>query len=394
MRNVALIIETSSSYGRGLLKGIARYNFEKGDWVIHFRPYGLSESVPRWFQLWHGDGILARIDNPLVAEAVLSHGVPVIDLRNKLDLNIPPFGTSNSAVSAMAFEHFRDCGLRNFAFYGEPSGTYRYDDDRRMGFQNRVTQAGCDCHIFCYEEDSPEATDGDLRQDRLSEWILSLPKPIGILCCHDEQGQELVDVCRICDVKVPGQVAVLGVDNDPFICGLSIPTLSSIDLNTDRIGYEAAATLDKMMSIPDYSFSGELIPPRIVITRKSTDLLASDDPEIVQAVRFIRKNACLGISVDDVIHAIPMSRSTLNRRFKALFDQSPKAVIIRTQLDLARRALIETDLAISVVSCRCGFSDAKYFHEVFLRRVGVTPHQFRMTHSLVNNAAARDILQE
>ena len=128
MRHVALIIETSRAYGRGLLNGVARYNFEKNNWWVHFQPYGLFEPVPQWFRKWSGDGILARIDNPQIAEAVMSHNVPVIDLRNMLEQNFPPFGASNFAVAEMAFEHFQERGIRNFAFYGEPQGTYRHDD--------------------------------------------------------------------------------------------------------------------------------------------------------------------------------------------------------------------------------------------------------------------------
>ncbi len=379
MRHVALIIETSRAYGRGLLNGIARYNFEKRNWWIHFRPYGLSEPVPRWFEKWRGDGILARIDNRRIAETVLGHGVPVIDLRHALtDLQLSPFGASNSAVAQMAFEHLRDRGLRHFAFYGEPPGTYRYDDERRVEFSRRVTEAGLDCHVYSYSKGSPEVTNWDLRQERLGQWIRELPKPVGILGCHDAQGQELIDACRASDIVVPDQVAVLGVGNDPYTCGLSIPPLSSVDLNTERVGYEAAATLDKMMDDTDYSHPGKLIPPRYVVTRQSTDLLAVDDPEIVAAIRFIREKACAGITVEDVLRTVPLSRSTLNRRFRELLDRSPKAEILRTQFELARRLLIETDLAVATVSERCGFNEAKYFYEVFHRRMGMTPREFRL----------------
>jgi LacI family transcriptional regulator len=378
MRHVALIIETSRAYGRGLLNGIARYNFEKNNWWVHFKPYGLSEPVPRWFTKWRGDGILARIDNPHIAKAVLAHEVPVIDLRNMLDLNLPPFGASNVGVAEMAFEHFQERGIRTFAFYGEPQGTYRYDDQRCAAFQEQVTAAGRECHVYHYTQDSQEATDRDLRVERLGEWIQGLPKPVGILGCHDGQGQELLDASRARDIIVPNEVAVLGVDNDPYICGLSIPPLSSIDLNTDRIGYEAAATLDRMMEDPEYSFGETLFPPRLVVTRQSTDLLAIDDPNVVAAIRFIRDRACSGITVEDVIRAVPLSGSTLSRKFKALLNQSPKSMILRTQLETARQYLVETDLSVTTVSDRCGFSESKYFHEVFHRRVGVTPREFRL----------------
>jgi LacI family transcriptional regulator len=394
MRHVALLIETSRAYGRGLLNGIARYNFEKNNWWVHFQPYGLFEPVPSWFMKWHGDGILARIDNPQIAEAVMAHNAPVIDLRNMLDLGFPPFGASNTEVAEMAFEHFQERGIRNFAFYGEPSGTYRYDDQRCSEFQKKVAEVGRECHVYHYTKRSREALNWDLRLEGLGEWIRDLPKPVGILGCHDGQGQELLDACRATEIVVPNEVAVLGVDNDPYICGLSIPPLSSIDLNTDRIGYEAAATLDKMMDDPNFSLGEMLFSPRIVATRQSTDLLAIDDPDIVAAIRFIREKACSGITVEDVTRTVLLSRSTLNRQFKALVNQSPKAMILRTQLEFARQYLVETDLAVAVVSERCGFSKAKYFHEVFHRRVGVTPREFRLANRQPRSPAASHLPED
>lgn len=134
------------------------------------------------------------------------------------------------------------------------------------------------------------------------------------------------------------------------------------------------------MDNPKSPQSGKLIPPRSVVTRQSTDLLAIDDPEIAAAIRFIRGKACTGITVDDVLQAIAVSRSTLNRHFKELLGRSPKVEIVRTQLEHARKLLIETDLTVAAVAARCGFSEAKYFHDVFHRHVGTTPREFRVTH--------------
>jgi len=386
MRHVALIIETSRAYGRGLLNGIAKFHSEHRSWWIHSKPYGLSEPVPSWFLKWRGDGILARIDNRQIAEEILRHDVPVIDLRNAYsDLDLPPFGASNAAVAEMAFEHLRTRGLRHFAFYGEPPKTYRYDDERRETFVRHVKQSGFECNVYEYADEAPEATNWDLRQERLGDWLRGLPKPIGVLGCHDGQGQEILDACRSQNLTVPDDVAVLGVDNDPYLCGLSIPPLSSIDLNTERIGYDAAAELEKMMSDPNYTRSETLFPPRYVATRQSTDLLSVDDADTAAAIRFIRDRACSGITVTDVIQEVAVSRSTLNRRFREQLGRSPKAEILRVQLEQARRLLIETELAVAAVAARSGFSEAKYFHEVFHRRVGMTPRDFRLSQQQSND---------
>jgi LacI family transcriptional regulator len=305
----------------------------------------------------------------------------VIDLRNALpDLNLPPFGASNKAVSALAFDHLLDCGLRNFGFFGSPARQYRYDDERRDEFQRTVEEAGFTCHVYADSTNPVESCDWHVQQQRLGDWVSQLPKPVGILSCHDEQGQELLDACRARSIVVPDEVAVLGVDNDPYFCNLSIPPLSSIDLNTQKIGYDAAAMLDRMMNQSLTSYPSTVLPPRYVVTRQSTDLLAVDDDDILTAIRFIRGNACAGITIDDVLKQVAVSRSTLNRRFKEVFGRSPKTEIVRTQLEHARKLLIETDLSVASIAARCGFSEAKYFYDVFHRRVGTTPREFRQTH--------------
>jgi LacI family transcriptional regulator len=280
----------------------------------------------------------------------------------------------------MAFDHLVDCGLRNFAFYGSPARKYRYDDERRDEFKRTVEQAGFPCHVYHDSHDALRSGDWRLRQQQLGDWVSQLPKPIGILSCHDEQGQALLDACRARQIVVPDQVAVLGVDNDPYFCNLSIPPLSSIDLNTQKIGYDAAAMLDRMMNSGSTSYPATVLPPRYVVTRQSTDMLAVDDHDVLAAIRFIRSHACAGITIDDVLKQVAVSRSTLNRRFRDVFGRSPKYEIVRTQIERARTLLIETNLSVASIATRCGFSEAKYFYDVFHRRVGTTPREFRKTH--------------
>jgi LacI family transcriptional regulator len=377
--HVAVLIETSRGYGRGLLEGVARYHHQHGPWSLYFEPHGLDDPPPTWLSSWKGHGILARIDNRRLARAVLATGLPAVDLRGRLHgLELPFIGVRNEEVGRLAFQHLADRGLRHFGFCGLPPGVYRYMDQRRDFFCRQVEAAGYPCHVF-------DALGGRRRptweeeQERLVAWVLGLPRPIGVMTCNDDRGHQVLDACRRAGVAVPEEVAVIGVDNDPILCSLADPPMSSIDVNAVRIGYEAMALLDRLMQQPQRPQPDPQveIAPRGVVTRQSSDVLAVDDPEVAAAVRFIRANGCRGIGVEDVLRKVPLSRSALERRFKLILRRTPKEEILRVQLDRAKQLLGESDLSLETIAASCGFSSCKYFGDAFFRELGVRPGTYR-----------------
>ncbi len=378
-KHVAVLIETSRAYGRGLLRGVTRFHREHGTWAIYFKPADLGTELSRWLTSWHGDGILARLSTPTMALAVARMGIPFIDLRGaSRPLGVPPFGCDNAAVAHLAYEHLSERGLRNFAFVGEPVGYHIYDDQRSACFRRLVEEAGGVCHVFEHPRHKRATVDWETEQRELAQWIAGLPKPIGVLAVRDDRGLQLLEACRTLDVPVPDDVAVLGVDNDEFLCNLAIPSLSSIDPNSERIGYEAAMLLDRMIDRQAEFNEPRSFPPVAVVARQSTDVLTADDREITSAVRFIRQFACQRITVKEVERHVALSRSLLNRRFKQVMGRTPKAEIVRVQLEAAKQLLIDTDLAVGEVARLTGFSEAKYFIAVFDRHVGATPRSFRL----------------
>jgi LacI family transcriptional regulator len=178
-------------------------------------------------------------------------------------------------------------------------------------------------------------------------------------------------------VAVPDEVAVLGVDNDEVLCDLADPPLSSIIPDTRRIGYEAASCLDRMMRGEPSPGPATVIPPLGVVTRRSTDVLAVEDRTLSRAARFIREHACEGIAVEDVLAAIPLSRSVFERRFLKVFGRTPKAEIVRMQLQRVMQLLAETDLPLKQIADRAGFEHAEYMSAAFKKRTGLTPGQYR-----------------
>ena len=386
--HVALLIETSLAYGRGLLRGVARYIHERGPWSVFFCPQGLDATPPAWLGKWRGQGILARIDNRRMARAVLRTGLPVVDVRNAIpNLDLPGIGPDNRTVARLVFEQLHDTGLRQFAFCAAPRGENRFLDARADAFAQIVSDAGYQCEV--YKPAVGHHHGWEQRQNHLARWVKRLPKPVGVMACDDERGLYMLDACLRAGVEVPDQLAVIGVNNDEHLCGLANPALSSVDVGADRIGYEAARLLDRLMN-------GEQVPktivelsPRGLVVRQSSDLVAISDRHVAAALRLIRQRAAENLAVSDLAEALDVSRSTLERRFFALLGRTPKQEIIRVRLALAKDLLIQTDLPLATIAARTGLRSPGYFSEVFREKIGCTPGAFRRDRSHAEPRATR-----
>lgn len=377
--HIALLIETSREYGRGLLRGVARYHQEHGPWSIYFEPHGLHERPPSWLRNWHGDGILARIDNHQMAKSILATRVPAVDVRGALeDLPIPFVGLDNRPIVELGFEHLRHCGLQHFAFCGTPRGENPNQDRRCDMFVELVEAAGKKCDVFVSHRRPDRTVSWEVEQQRIARWLTKLPKPVGVMTCHDDRGHQTLDACRRAGLRVPDEVAVVGVDNDTHLCNMCTPPLTSIDVNPSRVGYAAAELLSRLMNGEAPPQESLLLgPPRGLVPRQSTDMLAIDDRQLAQALSFIRQAAVAGIRVRDVVAQSHHSPSTLERRFKAVVGRSIKSEITRVRLDRAKLLLQETELSVAEIAARTGFSESKYFCEVFRKSEGTTPTLYR-----------------
>jgi len=378
--HVALLIETSRAYGRGLLRGIIRYQREHGPWSIYFQPRGINDPAPGWLKNWKGDGILARVRDRKMAATIERTGVPCVDLRFAVPgLNMPAVGIDNSTIVRRAFEHFLDRGFRRFAVCSYPEGQFAWMDVRARLFCGLVEEAGFQCEVFtgtAEEDAAPPAWENE--QTQIAKWVSRLPRPVAIFAVNDDRGLQILDACRRAGVHVPDEVSVLGVDNDEFLCGLATPPLSSVSINLETVGYRAAELLDGMMRRGvEPPAQPLLLQAGDVVARKSTDSLAIDDPELSKVVRYLREHACEGIRMTDITRATGMERRTLERRMKALFGRSPKDELMRIQIEEAKRLLSSTELSIKAISMRTGFANSRYFTQVFRTRVGVAPGQFR-----------------
>jgi len=369
---VALVVETSLASGRDILRGIGRYVREHGPWSIYHAPRGLEESAPSWLRDWDGDGIIARLQNARIAEAVVASGIPAVDVLGVVrHPRLPLAHVDNAAIARLAAEHFLERGFRNFGFCG--LDRINWSDERRDAFAKAVTQAGGECLLYTLRRGER----WDDQMNDLAAWVRSLPPPCAVMACNDPRGQLVLEACRRVGVRVPDEVAVVGVDNDEPICAISDPPLSSVVPDHERVGYEAAAMLDRVRAHEIGHDVSVFVPPTGLVARQSSDVLALSDREVAQAIGFIREHACLGLGVDEVCHELALSRSTLQRRFRNLLGRTIHDEIIRVRLKRAQELLAETDMPIEKIALRCGFGHQEYLGAVLRARIGQTPASYR-----------------
>lgn len=364
---VCILMETSRAFGRNVIRGICNYAKANGPWNFTLQPGDFDQSLPPR-NTWRLDGVIGRISSPELAREVRARGIPVVPLEPGPYSGDRWVSTNTPRVCEMAFEHLRDRGFHRFAFYGRQ--TY-WGIDRRDAFSVITQAAGMPCEIFAVDKKS------SLSEDRqLAEWLAKLAKPVGLMAQDDLAAREVIDLCRVDGIAVPEEIAVIGVDDDELICSIASPTLSSIALNAERVGFEAAAVLDRLFSGKN-PLGHVFVDPIGVTMRQSTDTVSIDDPLVAKSVRMIRAHAHEGLSVRDLVKAMLVSRRTLELKFISFLGRGPHEEIQRVQLQHARELLIGTDMKISSVARTSGFNYVEYMHRVFKEQVGQTPTEFR-----------------
>jgi LacI family transcriptional regulator, galactose operon repressor len=381
---ILLLIEKSREYGRGLLRGIARYSNLHGPWGFYRPPrfYRKKEGakeieLPRMND-WAPDGIIMR--DLIKIEAIADLDLPIIIAyaTNERTFSYPVIMSDCSAMGEIAAEYLHGRGLQQFAYCG-------FDDmpwsrDRHESFQQKIAEAGFEIHSY----KPPKSRIKRLWQNEqkfMADWLKSLPKPIGLMACNDDRGQDVLHACKIAGLDVPDDIAVLGVDNDELICNLSEPPLTSIALNTEKAGYEAAELLDKLMSGKEKMANQTImVRPTHVVTRRSTEILAIEDREVIRAVRYIRQYAKKAIQVTDVVDVTNLSRRVLEKRFSRVLGRSILKEIRHSRVNQIAKMLVETNQSILQIALSSGFSDANHISRYFQQEKGISPIAYRKQH--------------
>src|SRR5688500_9742217 len=327
-RHVALLVETSNAYARGLLMGVRSYAEARGGWFMYLAEHSRQETDFSWLEGWRGDGVLARIENPETAAFIARLGLPTVDLSAaQLLPQLPGVETNDDTISRWAVEHFEQRGLQHFAFCGDER--FAWSVKRAARFAEHVRTHGATAHEHRMVSSGMRSAD----REALATWLAGLPKPVGVLACYDIAGQEVMEACTLAGLPVPDAVAVIGVDNDELIGNLTSPPLSSIELDTKQMGYLAAELLDQMMDGHSLEPGLRLIDPTRVVSRQSSEILAVDDPLVADALRYIRDRSEQHVTVADVLRHVGLSRRALDQRFVRIVGRTVHHEIVRVRMD-------------------------------------------------------------
>jgi LacI family transcriptional regulator len=388
--HVALIIETSTSYGRRLFQGISHYIRVNGPWSVYLEQRSIYDPPPPWLKKWDGDGIISRAAYPEIAQLVRNLRIPTVDLNEQvLGLGLPLIFNDHEAIGRMAADHLLERGFRRFAFLGHP-GIY-WSEGRLRGFRRAVEVVGSTCEehrgtgktLRRYHQRSWEK-----EMEQVAAWVRGLPKPVGIMAANDFRAVQLLDACRRVGVAVPEEAAVIGVDNEDVACQMASPPLSSVVPDALHIGYEAAALLDTLMQRRSPPYRELYVPPVGIVTRRSTEATALSDPLVAEAMQFIRNGALQGIGVNDVLRRLVVSRSTLQRRFHQALHRTIYDAILAERLRKIKELLVETGLDRSAIAARTGFRHPEYLSHVFHKETGLTLRNYRRKYSALRERSS------
>lgn len=378
-RQIAAILDSTSPYQRKILFGLGVYMREVGNWGLYLEDQPV-EKLPD-LRRWRGDGVLLTFLNRGVVNAIGGLGIPIVGIEGNIGWydpasRIPYFATDNRAIGRLGAEHLIGQGFIRLAYCGIPPTRFSgWSTSRAKAFAERARGAGLPCSVFTGHYIRARQWP-DLQQE-LVAWLESLEKPIGIMAANDARARHLLEACHTAGLRVPEDVAVLGVDNDEVVCELTNPPLSSIEQGARALGYQAAALLDRLMDGKKSRSIRHLVKPNDVVMRRSTNILAITDPDVAAAVAFIRDHACDPISVSDVISVVQVSRSTLVTRFKAVMGRTIHAEIQRVQIEKARHMIATSDIPLKQIATLAGFAHINYLTTVFREYTGWTPAEYR-----------------
>jgi LacI family transcriptional regulator len=381
-RKPTILLALTSTH-HGFYHGAARYAAEH-DWhVVADMIYDATIPVG-----WKGDGILSFVGHwEELAKFVITADIPVVEISSvRKDLGIPCVMEDNEAIGRLGAEHLLERNLKTFVW--APFWDDTVNEERFQGFATAIRLAGFDCvRLLPVNTRRSSRSNRHMNRTLRRRWVIhtirSLRYPLGIFCYNDCVAADIVDACIESGIRIPDEVAVLGVDNDPVICDCVQVPLSSVRHDLEGMAYEAAALLDHLMNGGSPPEVPKRIAPKGVVTRKSTEVLAVDNPEVASALGYIQENFPKGnLSVDDVVAHGQIPRRSLERAFRDELQRTILHEILRVRVNHAQKLLETTPYSVTDIAIRSGFTSLNHFYRVFRARTGLTPRAFRLARQL------------
>ncbi len=378
MVKILLLIDFSSEFSRGILKGLIRYSKDHGPWIFYRLPsyyktlYG-EKGVIQWAKEWKADAIIARWDEE-GTHLLTSLNIPIIlqNYKSRSDYFSNLTG-DYIGTGEMAAHFFIKRRYQNFAFYGNKGVIW--SQERAEGFRKEIEKAGGNYYYF--ESENLDGEQWSSSHLQLDNWLLSLPKPIALFACDDSFALRVSEICKINNIAIPDEIALLGVDNDELICNLSDPTISSIVLDVEKGGYEAGRLMDQLIHHQREEPFNIVIRPTRFELRKSTEKYNITNEYILQVVHYIEKHFTSEINIEELTRLVPLSRRNLEVKFKNEMGTTIYQFILNCRIDYFTHLLLTTNRPLFDLSIDAGFSDYKNISRLFKRMKGCTPLEYR-----------------
>lgn len=376
MTQIAIMVENSRAYGRTLIEGIATYAQEHYSWLL--RPIAADEAFS--VNLRRYDGVIARIADERLARRITESGRPAVDVFCQTPhVGLASVDSDHRQIGTIAREFFRSRGFANFAYCGFP-GT-AFSDAREKAYSDGTTYVYSPRRRHLPDESQFYDERVDRIQDAraLSRWLRTLPKPIAVFCCNDLRAIQLQRVAIDNGLRVPEDLAILGVDNDTIACSFAEVPISSIDPNSFEIGQAAARILAAMLvqrPVPKHH-RVHYVKPGEITERTSTEFMPIDPPWFGQALMHIEKNMRRPIPASEIFALSERSSTFVENVFKDKFGMPVQAYITSVKMREAKRLIADPNQRISEIGYACGFSSPQYFCRTFTATFGVNPKAYR-----------------
>lgn len=360
-------MDMSVEHFRGALRGVAEYARPHRNWELH-RAEATQAGIRQLLDERIDGLIVGALYEPelSLAKSSFAHVVSVGSTCRTPNLNTVHH--DEDAIGAMAADYLI---LQHFPNFAGAALAGKLQDDRVLAFQRAIQAKHFACPLFV------ERNDANGNKAAFAEWLVALPKPCALFCDCDERAWLAAEACRQRNISIPGELAILGVDNDEVVCSLSDPALSSVEVASEEIGYAAAERLNASFSGAALPSTTLLIPPLRIVERRSTDASITSDPMIREAIGLMHRELGVEAGIDYLSKKLGCSRRTFERRFLDQTGMSPSAMWMHLKMREAERLLLETNLSMEVVASLCGFSESRGLSANFRKHAGITPSEFR-----------------
>ena len=370
---VSLIMNTDRQTDRDFLLGITRYASSNGPWEFVYKPLQYldtkSKKQTNLSQHSNSDGFIVRGRENLQKITKFAKPIVYSGIRKESTLGITTIITDSSTIGKMAAKYLISLGLKNYSYCG-----FKNIEWSTMRLKSYISQLN-------RENISPEIFNIESDRKKLMQWLTSIPKPNAMFACNDDCAMQIIDAAKILNIKIPEDIIILGVDNDELVCSLTHPQISSIDLNFEKSGYEAAKALDNMMKLGIQKEMQITVKPLEIIERQSTDITRMQEETVSSSLEYIRLNFQHPIQVQDVVNNSGISRRTLEKKFKKNLNRSIYSEMKRLRIDYIAKALLETNLTISEIAAKLNFSSPEHIARQFKSLKGLSPSDYRKQNS-------------